>query len=52
MERHWTPKQGEPTCVLDTLTQAFWQHRVMLYIALVVTLTFVVQLAGLPWEWV
>ncbi len=48
----WKAEQGEPTCVVEYASQKVWNNRIMFYVALVVTLTLAVQLAGLPWEWV
>lgn len=47
----WHPNDGEPLCVLEWLSQMTWQARRSIYIALVVTLTLLVQLFGLPWQW-
>ncbi len=40
----WLPRHGNPTCLIEWLSQGTTHHRVVLYIAFVVTLTLVVQL--------
>lgn len=43
----WNPNQGEPECVGERFSQWTWDHRVLLYIAVVVTLILAVELFGI-----
>lgn len=42
----WKADQGNPECVGEYLTQFVWGHRVLLYIAAVVTVSLLVQVFG------
>ncbi len=42
----WKPQFGDPTCILELLSQWTWQHRLAVYTAVIVTLVLVVQLTG------
>lgn len=44
----WTPRYGRPTGRAEIVAQTIWAHRVVLYIALVSTLTLAVMLFGVP----
>lgn len=39
----WTPKDGSPECVGEKVAQTVWTHRLLFYIALIVTLILIVS---------
>lgn len=47
----WLPKHGEPLCVGEWVSQAIYRNRLLLYIAVVATMTLYVAVAGVP-AWV
>jgi hypothetical protein len=40
------PHDGEPECLVERVAQGVWEHRILLYVAAVVTLTLIVQVFG------
>jgi hypothetical protein len=43
----WKPEYGNPECVGELVAQNIWKNRIVLYIAVVVTLILIVQVFGI-----
>lgn len=43
----WKPQHGDPECIGEYVSQNVWRHRVIIYIALVLTVFFVFYLFDL-----
>ena len=44
----WHPRHGDPSCIIEWLAQTTWEHRILVYIAVVTTLTFWTAVFGVP----
>lgn len=42
----WKPKHGDPYCVVEKISQRVFEHRLSIYIAIVVTAILVIQVTG------
>jgi hypothetical protein len=48
----WKPKHGDPECIGEEVSQAIWRYpRTVAYIAIVVTISLIVQVFDISLSW-